>query len=85
MQRCWSLLLLALPVATGCAMCCGVDDYNYAAYGGRRPRGDMSQGRVGSAFAPADALVEYMDMPADAVLADPPAAEELELPSANEL
>jgi hypothetical protein len=50
-MRCaWMILLLALPVAGGCAMCCSDDDYTYSAYGGVTPRTNMSHGRMGSAF-----------------------------------
>lgn len=35
---------------TGCAMCGAPYDCHYAAYGGKRPRADMINGRVGSAF-----------------------------------
>ena len=51
MRRVQILLLLVSPLVSGCAMCCGVDDYNYSAYGGTWQRGDMSHGRVGSVFA----------------------------------
>ena len=53
-------LLCLLPTWLGCAMCCGTDDYNYGAYGGRWERHDMSHGRVGSLFADAgmDTLIE---------------------------
>ena len=46
-------LLCLLPTCWGCAMCCGTDDYNYGAYGGRWQRHDLAHGRVGSLFAPA--------------------------------
>lgn len=51
-------LLLALSAAfAGCAMSQGPDDYNYSAYGGRWQRADPQNGRVGSAFAPAEAMI----------------------------
>jgi len=40
-------------VSSGCAMCCAPYDYDYAAFGGRWERYDMTNGRAGSAFAPA--------------------------------
>ena len=43
-------LLSLLSASLGCAMCCSTDDPNYAVYGGRWQRHDMSFGRVGSAF-----------------------------------
>lgn len=36
-------------------MCCAPYDCHYAAYGGKRPRADMINGRVGSAFQDAGA------------------------------
>jgi hypothetical protein len=55
MQRAGILLLLLLtaPTLLGCAMCCGVDDENYGAYGGIWQRHDMQHGRVGSILSPA--------------------------------
>ena len=47
------LLCFALCVVSGCSMCCTPYDYDYSAYGGRWQRTDMTNGRVGSAFAPA--------------------------------
>jgi hypothetical protein len=46
-----------LPLCIGCAMCGSQDDYTYAAFGGRWQRDDPINGRVGSAFAPAGAMV----------------------------
>ena len=45
-------LALAAPLLGGCAVCASVDDYNYAAHGGRWQRDDPSHGRVGSLFTP---------------------------------
>jgi len=54
--------LLGLCSTTlGCAMCCSPDDYNYAAYGGRWERFDMSQGRVGSVFSQTGAATAAME------------------------
>jgi len=50
-------LLGLLAASSGCAMCSSCDDESYSAYGGRWQRQDMTQGRVGSAFAPAGAKV----------------------------
>ena len=47
-------LLAALGGLSGCSMCCSPFDYDYAAYGGVRQRTDMTYGRVGSRFEPAD-------------------------------
>lgn len=47
----WGAILVALlPVAAaaGCRACCSPMDYDYAAYGGKWPRSDHRQGRIGS-------------------------------------
>lgn len=44
----WSAGLI---LASGCSMCCGVEDYNYPAYGGLLHRSDSQYGRVGSIFS----------------------------------
>jgi hypothetical protein len=46
----WAILLALLPIATavGCRACCSPMDYDYAAYGGKWPRSDHRQGRIGS-------------------------------------
>jgi hypothetical protein len=42
-------------LSTGCTMCQQpLEDYTYAAYGGVVQRADMTHGRVGSAFTPAE-------------------------------
>lgn len=51
------LPMCLLPLCIGCAMCGSQDDYTYAAFGGRWQRDDPINGRVGSAFAPAGAMV----------------------------
>jgi hypothetical protein len=51
------LVLLAVSTQLGCAMCCGPDDANYGAYGGRWQRTDMAEGRVGSVFTPVGQIV----------------------------
>ncbi len=48
------LALAALLISlAGCAMCANPFDCQYAAYGGRLPRADMVNGRVGSILDPA--------------------------------
>ena len=48
------LALAAMLISlTGCAMCVDSFDCQYAAYGGRLPRTDMVNGRVGSILDPA--------------------------------
>jgi len=66
MKRTLLGLMLACGVicGTGCTMCCSPYDYAYSAYHGRWQRGDMSHGRVGSAFAPAEAIVTEGPQPA---------------------
>lgn len=56
MKRLFALafVVAAGASAAGCAMCCAPYDDAYNAYGGRWQRGDMYQGRVGSAFHPAE-------------------------------
>lgn len=50
-----SLLLMGMVAFSGgCTLCCAPFDYEYSAYGGRWERGDRCNGRVGSAFAPAE-------------------------------
>lgn len=78
-RRLFSLALLSLVTASlGCAVCCGPDDPNYAAYGGRWQRHDLSYGRVGSAFAEAgyDALAPGDMLPEDDVPAEPEAGDD---------
>ena len=41
---------MLLCLVSGCAMCSAPYDCHYPAYGGKRPRADMINGRVGSAF-----------------------------------
>ena len=55
MKRCFALafLVVAGAAASGCAMCCSPYDDAYSAYGGKWQRADMYNGRVGSAFHPA--------------------------------
>lgn len=58
--------LLALVFATmngvGCSMCCSPYDNEYATYGGRIPRADQVNGRVGSPFSdPSMKLASYED------------------------
>jgi len=71
-------LLLAFSATavslTGCAICCGPDDYNYAAYGGAIERVDMAQGRVGSAFynPAAEAVPSHAAEPGEPTPADAP-------------
>ena len=38
-------------LSSGCAICCGPDDYNYGTYGGLHERMDRRYGRVGSVFS----------------------------------
>jgi hypothetical protein len=56
---------LILSSALGCAMCASPHDEAYAAYGGKRPRQDMYQGRVGSAFRPAGEVWETSSVAVD--------------------
>lgn len=72
------LLMLALLMCagSGCAICSNAYDCYYPAYGGLRPRGNMTHGRVGSAFNDASANV-----PASAVVPAPGA----ETPTGPEL
>ena len=53
------LLLMAMALLTiagsGCAVCSNTYDCYYPAYGGIRPRGNMTHGRVGSVFNDASA------------------------------
>jgi hypothetical protein len=51
------LLLMCMCLLAGCAMSPALDDYSYNAYGGKWQRDNMTHGRVGSAFAPAEAMV----------------------------
>lgn len=55
MKRCFALasVIVVVASATGCAMCCSPYDDAYNAYGGKWQRADMYNGRVGSAFHPA--------------------------------
>ncbi len=50
----WAMLFSLLPIATtfGCRACCSPMDYDYAAYGGKWPRSDLQQGRIGSPMSP---------------------------------
>jgi hypothetical protein len=67
-------LLCLLPTWLGCALCCGTDDYNYAAYGGRWERHDMTHGRVGSVFAEAGVktvIEDWSDEPSDESTQEP--------------
>ena len=50
-----TLLIVALLVTSGCAICASPGDYEYAAYGGRWQRTDRTNGRVGSVLDPAGA------------------------------
>jgi hypothetical protein len=54
----WLLVLCPLLVGSGCAMCCAPYDDYYPAVGGRWVRDNPTEGRVGSAFAPAGHRVE---------------------------
>ncbi|MCU0878895.1 MAG: hypothetical protein MUF06_14015 [Pirellulaceae bacterium] len=54
----WLLVLCPLLVGSGCAMCCAPYDDYYPAVGGRWIRDNPTEGRVGSAFAPAGHRVE---------------------------
>lgn len=45
---CWGLMVLVTTTSLGCAMCASPFDYDYAAFGGIRPRSDLRNGRVGS-------------------------------------
>jgi hypothetical protein len=66
-------LALGVMISSGCAMCCAPFDCNYPYVGGRWVRDNPSEGRVGSAFAPAghrvdDAtMVEGNQVPTEAV------------------
>ncbi len=51
------LLFVAVSGAAGCAMCENCYDEAYPTYGGKWQRADRFRGRVGSAFAPAEAQV----------------------------
>jgi hypothetical protein len=54
-----SLVLGAIAMmSSGCAMCCAPFDCNYTYVGGRWVRDNPSEGRVGSAFAPAGHRVD---------------------------
>lgn len=57
MKRYFALasVIVVVASATGCAMCCSPYDDAYSAYGGKWKRTDMYNGRVGSAFHPAQA------------------------------
>lgn len=52
-------LAILMAFSTGCSMCSNCDLEAYSAYGGRWQRTDRSQGRVGSVFHPAGAMVPY--------------------------
>ena len=57
------LALAAMLISlTGCAMCVDSFDCRYAAYGGRLPRTDMVNGRVGSILDPAGGRDETGDV-----------------------
>ena len=73
-------LVVSLGGLSGCSMCCAPFDYDYAAYGGVMPRGDMRHGRVGSKFQPADGYgygegVVYESMPAEGEWVEVPAGQ----------
>lgn len=51
-------LVLGAMLSSGCAMCCAPFDCNYPYVGGRWVRDNPSEGRVGSAFAPAGHRVD---------------------------
>ena len=74
------LMLLWLSTSAGCAMCASCDDYNYGSYGGRWQRDDPTNGRVGSIFEPAGAMVIGQTSPAE----DVPAAKSEEESGAEE-
>lgn len=52
-------LAFSLVAASGCTMCQSCEDDTYAAYGGRWQRTDRCEGRVGSVFDPAGAMIPY--------------------------
>ncbi|MEX2173118.1 MAG: hypothetical protein WD872_02065 [Pirellulaceae bacterium] len=52
------LCTLSVLLTSGCAMCCAPYDDHYPYAGGRWVRDNASQGRVGSAFAPAGHRLE---------------------------
>ena len=60
MLRRLALLAAIVPVlwTSGCATCCAPYDDYYPAVGGRWVRDNPTQGRVGSAFAPAGHRVD---------------------------
>ena len=51
-------VMAGLLWSSGCAMCCAPYDDHYPYTGGRWVRDNPTQGRVGSAFAPAGYRVE---------------------------
>lgn len=59
---------ILLIFVAGCSVCAGPFDCHYAAYGGSTPRGDMINGRVGSAFNNAG----LMGVPTSNFVADDP-------------
>lgn len=59
----WLLVLSPLLVGAGCAMCCAPYDDYYPAVGGRWVRDNPTEGRVGSAFAPAGHRVDDAALP----------------------
>lgn len=62
--RILSVLLLAVAAISqsGCAMCCGVDDYTYPTYGGKWQRTNAVYGRVGSTLSDAGDTVIGEDL-----------------------
>jgi hypothetical protein len=73
----WLLVLCPLLIGSGCAMCCAPYDNHYPAVGGRWVRDNPTEGRVGSAFAPAGHRVEDAAVPEQSTPAGTPQSAEL--------
>ena len=67
MKRTLLLMTLVggLALSTGCSLCSSHQDAAYSNYGGRVPRYDMYQGRVGSILDPAGAAEVIEAEPAE--------------------
>jgi hypothetical protein len=72
------LLVLSLAIAsTGCTLCQSPEDDTYAAYGGRWPRYDRQQGRVGSPLSETGVVMSEMDAMSDMQLIGPKSAADI--------
>ncbi len=77
-KQCVWVAMLVLAGTSGCAMCDNVEDWTYAAFGGKWQRDNPTSGRVGSVFDPAGMQVAEGGTPtkAEPELAEPEASEE---------